>query len=362
MGYSVLNDDEEAFLARVPPDGSPIGNITLRRNLGWSQSRYDEVHGGLVDKGVIGVGKGQGGSVWLVHPHLLTLVVALPSDESFATRGSILKQTGWSEEKFAVVANIAAQRGIARPGPRNNLGLILTPEVEEFLLVHALGGDIMRPFDAAGMAAYLSWTVNRIHEIRARILEKERVAESQERRTSSAPRRPRSSRATRAPQRDNAKEHGDGEAKRARGPVEVFVAYAPADSELREKLQLHVSSLRRTGAIRDWSAAEVLPGQEWERTKREKLNRADVVLLLISSDFIGSYGDEMAIALERHEAGEAVVVPVVVRRCHWEKTELGKLSPLPKGGVPIKSWPDVDEALYSVVQGIEAIVHARAGF
>ncbi|WP_433936236.1 toll/interleukin-1 receptor domain-containing protein [Sorangium cellulosum] len=140
----------------------------------------------------------------------------------------------------------------------------------------------------------------------------------------------------------------------------MFVAYAPADSELREKLYHHVSTLRRSGAIRDWSDEEILPGEELANVKREKLNRADVVLLLISSDFLGSYGDEMTIALERHRAGKSVVIPIIPRRCHWESTDLGELKPLPKNGRPVRSWTDIDEAFYSVVQGIKSIVEARS--
>lgn len=361
MADSAFNDDEAALLALVPQDGAAIGNISLRRSLRWSQARYDIARDGLIEKGVIGVGKGQGGSVWLVEPHVWALLLSVPSDGSFATRGSILKYTGWSEERFIFIANVAIALGLARSGPRNNLALILTPEVEEFLLLHAVGNSITGAFDAAGVAAALSWDVNRIHQVRARILEREHQAAKSERTSE------RESRRSRPTQSGWSSDGGDvprREVPSAEGPhpVEVFVAYAPADSELREKLHLHVSTLRQSRLIRDWSDEHILPGEELAKAKREKLNRADVVLLLISSDFISNYGTEITRALERHKSGEAVVVPVILRRCHWEGTELGKLKPLPKDGLPIRAWSDIDEAFYSVVQGIEAILRARSGF
>ncbi|WP_433936237.1 hypothetical protein AB3662_16225 [Sorangium cellulosum] len=167
MVDAVFNEDEKALLAQVPGDGTAIGNISLRRSLGWSQSRYDLVRDGLIDRGVIGIGKGQGGSVWLVMPHIRLLLLSVPPDGSFTTRSAILKRTGWSDDKFAAVANIAIHIGLAQGGPRNNLALILTPEVEEFLLQHALGADVGKAFDAAKIAAELSWNVNRIYEVRA---------------------------------------------------------------------------------------------------------------------------------------------------------------------------------------------------
>jgi hypothetical protein len=361
MADAAFNDDEDALLALVPEDGTAIGNISLRRSLRWSQSRYDLARDGLIEKGALGVGKGQGGSVWLVEPYIWTLLHSVPPDGSFATRGSILKQTGWSDERFVFIADLAIAHGFARSGPRNNLALILTPVVEEFLLRYAVGNNITGAFDAAGVATALRWDVNRIHQVRARILEKEHRAAKSER---TSKRESRRSSPIQSRQNSDSGNVDRRDVPSAEGPhpVEVLVAYAPADSELREKLHLHISTLRQNGLIRDWSDVHILPGEEIEKAKREKLNRADVVLLLISSDFLASYGVEVKSALARHKAGEAVVVPVILRRCHWEVTELGKLKALPKDGLPIRAWSDIDEAFYSVVQGIEAIVRARSGF
>jgi hypothetical protein len=77
---------------------------------------------------------------------------------------------------------------------------------------------------------------------------------------------------------------------------------------------------------------------------------------LISADFLANsyiWDVEMPRALERHELGEAVVVPVVLRHCSWVETPLGKLSTLPSKGIPITTFEDRDEAWLDVVTGIK---------
>lgn len=360
MADEDFNDDELAFLSILSEHGDTCGNITLRRALRWSQTRYDDVRDGLVEKGVIGIGKGQGGSVWLVESYVEALILCLPSDGSFMTRGVALKRTGWPEERFLLVANGLIEAGLARRGPRNNLALILTPELEEVLLERVLNGNVTEPFDAVRVAAQLGWEVNRVYEVRARVIQREHKAKPQRK----ARRASSSSGASSMPaesRRSGVQPGREAPMKAEPRPVEVFVAYARADSELRERLDIHFSTLRRNGRIRNWSDEQILPGQELARTIREKLDRADIVLLLLSPEFLEGYGAEIERALERHEAGDAVVVPVILRWCHWEATALHKLSPLPVDRVPIKACSDQDKAFYDVVRGIDTIVQGRSG-
>jgi hypothetical protein len=59
------------------------------------------------------------------------------------------------------------------------------------------------------------------------------------------------------------------------------------------------------------------------------LNRANVILLLISADFLASdycYDVEMKRAMERHEAGEAIVIPIILRQ--WTERHRSQ-SPVP---------------------------------
>ena len=88
----------------------------------------------------------------------------------------------------------------------------------------------------------------------------------------------------------------------------------------------------------------------------EQLERADIIVLLISADFIASnfcYETEMKRALQRHEAGEARVIPVIVRDCVWPEAEFSKLQCMPKDGQPVNTWENRDSAWRNVTEGIQ---------
>src|SRR5690349_18899783 len=98
--------------------------------------------------------------------------------------------------------------------------------------------------------------------------------------------------------------------------VTVFYSYAHADERLRKQLETHLGLLRQQGLIATWHNRQIVPGTDWAQELDEHLATARVILLLISPDFLASdycYGIELRRALERHEAGEAQVIPILLR-------------------------------------------------
>lgn len=141
--------------------------------------------------------------------------------------------------------------------------------------------------------------------------------------------------------------------------IEVFFSYSHKDEALRHELEKYLSNLKRQRAIVGWYDGEIGAGNEWDREIDTHLNSAHVILLLVSQDFIASdycYEKEMKRALKRHEAGEARVIPIILRPAHWEVTPFGKLHALPTGATPITSWPNRDEAFLDVARGIQKVV------
>lgn len=137
----------------------------------------------------------------------------------------------------------------------------------------------------------------------------------------------------------------------------MFLSYAHTDNAIRQELQVHLSPLRRQGLILDWTDRQIGPGENWPDAITAHLERADLILLLISPAFIASdyaYGKELQRALEMHDAGCARVIPVIVRPCLWTKLPFAKLQALPDGGNPITVWSNADLAYLSVVEGVEA--------
>lgn len=150
--------------------------------------------------------------------------------------------------------------------------------------------------------------------------------------------------------------------RREEKSVEVFCCYACKDRLMLLELKTHLMPLQREGLITLWADVDIQAGMEWEKEIHLHLNTAQIILLLISPDFLASeycYNIEMQRAIERHECGEARVIPIILRRASWQKTPLGKLQALPTGANPITQWHDQDEAFYDVAKGIQKAVEAR---
>lgn len=137
--------------------------------------------------------------------------------------------------------------------------------------------------------------------------------------------------------------------------LEIFYSYTHEDEELREELIKHLSQLRRDGVIKNWHDREITAGSEWKDQIDAHLESADIILLLISADFIHSdycYDIEMKRALERHNNKEARVIPIILRPVDWQGAPFGKLQCLPKDARPVTRWEDQDEAFLDISQGI----------
>jgi replicative DNA helicase len=144
-------------------------------------------------------------------------------------------------------------------------------------------------------------------------------------------------------------------------PVEIFCCYARKDKSLLNEIRIHLMPLQRQGHITLWADTEIDAGTEWEEEINKPLNTAQIILLLVSSDFIASeycYSKEMTRAMERHKAGEAQVVPIILRPVLWRNAPFGILQALPTDARPVigSTWHNQDEALLDVANGIQKVV------
>ncbi|WP_375479387.1 toll/interleukin-1 receptor domain-containing protein [uncultured Nostoc sp.] len=141
--------------------------------------------------------------------------------------------------------------------------------------------------------------------------------------------------------------------------IEVFFSYAHKDEEFKNELVKHLSILKRQGVITAWHDREITAGTEWASEIDKHLNKARIILLLISSDFLASdycYEIELVRAMERHASGEACVIPVILREVDWRGAVFGKLQALPKNADPVVNWVNRDQAFADVARGIRKAV------
>jgi hypothetical protein len=137
--------------------------------------------------------------------------------------------------------------------------------------------------------------------------------------------------------------------------VTVFLSYAHRDERLRQELDKHLSPLRRSALIETWHDRRITPGAELNAEIDQCLASADLVLLLISPDFINSdycYCREMRVALRRHAKGQARVIPIILRPVDWLRTPVGRLLAAPRDARPVTTWNRRDDALLDVATSV----------
>lgn len=142
-------------------------------------------------------------------------------------------------------------------------------------------------------------------------------------------------------------------------PIKLFFSYSHQDEELRDELAKRLKTLERHKVIESWSDRQIGAGRNWAQEIEDNLKSADIILLLVSSDFL--YSDfcnevELRQAMERHAAGEACVIPIILRPCYWQDEVFAILQALPKNAQPITLWANQDSAFLDVYNGIRSAI------
>lgn len=145
--------------------------------------------------------------------------------------------------------------------------------------------------------------------------------------------------------------------------MRAFISYSHHDKAALDRLHVHLKNLTRAGHIETWYDRDILAGSELDAEIERELEAADLFLLMVSPDFIASdycVEREMKRALERHAAGKARVVPIIVEECDWKAMgELRQLKAVPTDGKAISEWANPNTAYLNVVQELRRIIEAE---
>ena len=141
--------------------------------------------------------------------------------------------------------------------------------------------------------------------------------------------------------------------------VQIFLAYSRKDTDMLGEFVPHLSILERTHIVdRIWFDGKIEPGTNWDNEINENLQNSDIIILLISADFIASeycYGKELKKAVGYHKSGKTKVIPIILRSCIWKDTLFSKIQVLPKNGKPVNSWNRKDEVFAEITLRIKEI-------
>ncbi len=156
----------------------------------------------------------------------------------------------------------------------------------------------------------------------------------------------------------------------------VFISYSSKDARLKDELMTRLKPMRESaGLVECWHDRLISPGEDWDGEIKSQLEQADVILLLVSAQFLASdyiRGVEIQRAVELSDAEKATVIPVILEKCAWEKEAFGKFNGLPRKGKPIRdtspqrnAWYEVGEELREVFEKLckeQASKEAQFGY
>lgn len=146
-------------------------------------------------------------------------------------------------------------------------------------------------------------------------------------------------------------------------PLKIFISYSRADEDIKQSLERHLALLKREHKAVIWHEQNIEAGIEKYDAIRKEMNASQIILLLVTSDFLASdyhFNEEIQQAMERHYEDTARVIPVIMKPCDWESSLFGGLEPLPGGGMAVTSWANQDEALKDIAKGIRKVVETLA--
>jgi TIR domain len=141
----------------------------------------------------------------------------------------------------------------------------------------------------------------------------------------------------------------------------LFIIYSHRDESLLQRLEKHLVPLKEQGLISGWHDRRIEAGTEWTGQINENLESSQIVLLLVSADFLASeycYGVELTHVLELHEEGRLRVIPILLRPCDWRSAPFANFAVLPSNGTPVIIWKNMDDAFVSIINSIRDAIQS----
>jgi hypothetical protein len=150
-----------------------------------------------------------------------------------------------------------------------------------------------------------------------------------------------------------------------RSVIEIFLSFVNSDKKIKERLEVYLNVIKRqrlenqNQEITITDKDNIGAGRDWKMEVEQKLNEVDIILLLVSIDFLNSEfctEVEMECAITRHHEGKARVIPIILDSCPWHREKFRNLKALPDDGRPVDEWRKKDKAYANIAEGIEKAI------
>ena len=143
--------------------------------------------------------------------------------------------------------------------------------------------------------------------------------------------------------------------------MKLFYSYCHVDKEYRKRLDNFLVSLKDDGKITAWYDGEIVTGDYWDAKIEQNMKESDILLLLVSQDFLSSKACKKEIDFGLNPANKKIVIPIILKECMWKDTKLKEVLAIPKDGLPVTKWSSEDEAWVNVAENIKRVIERFSG-
>ncbi len=149
--------------------------------------------------------------------------------------------------------------------------------------------------------------------------------------------------------------------------LNLFYSYCHKDKEHRQSLENHLSMLVRNQVIDQWHDGHITAGTSWETKILENLEAADIVVFLVTTNWLNSRACieewEQAKLFAKDQPNKRLI-PVIASDCAWKDfDDMKSMLVLPLDGKPVTQWKPMDTAWSNVYEGIKvAAIEVKKNF
>lgn len=147
----------------------------------------------------------------------------------------------------------------------------------------------------------------------------------------------------------------------------VFISYSHKDEKWIDRVMTHLGVLENEGLLNLWNDRDIATGADWFPGIETELNRAKVVVMVITAHFLTSgfiLNEEVPRILERRKREGILVVPLIAVPCAWKAVKwLSSMQLFPKDGIPLSTLtkPKRDTELANLAAIIHGFLAKNAG-
>jgi formylglycine-generating enzyme required for sulfatase activity len=129
-------------------------------------------------------------------------------------------------------------------------------------------------------------------------------------------------------------------------PLKLFISYSHKDQEQLDELLKYLKNLVDNGKIEPWTDRLLEIGSSWDSVIKDNLSSADIIILLISVEFINSdyiTTTELVATKKRHDDNTAKVIPILLSHCEFSDYWFSAIQGLPEDMVPLSEFKEKNE-------------------